>query len=75
MNFVLAEVEKKAKDVVFKIRYIAMPIYEYHCNHCKQSIELLQKLSDVPAKTCPHCHHGIYPPTACRVDLEYYFVH
>ena len=33
-----------------------MPLYEYRCTHCNQSTELLQKMSDEPAKTCPHCH-------------------
>jgi putative FmdB family regulatory protein len=33
-----------------------MPLYEYHCTHCGNHTELLQKISDEPAKTCPHCH-------------------
>ena len=33
-----------------------MPIYEYHCTQCNASTELLQKISDEPAKTCAHCH-------------------
>ncbi|MCX7120638.1 MAG: zinc ribbon domain-containing protein [Gammaproteobacteria bacterium] len=33
-----------------------MPLYEYHCTNCNESTELLQKMSDEPAKTCPHCH-------------------
>ncbi len=32
-----------------------MPLYEYHCTNCGKHTELLQKMSDVPAKTCPHC--------------------
>src|SRR3989338_7608651 len=34
-----------------------MPLYEYHCTHCDENTELLQKISDEPAKTCPHCNH------------------
>lgn len=34
-----------------------MPLYEYHCTHCNENTELLQKISDAPAKTCPHCNH------------------
>lgn len=33
-----------------------MPIYEYHCTHCGENTEVLQKLSDAPEKTCPNCH-------------------
>ncbi|HLB56689.1 MAG TPA: zinc ribbon domain-containing protein [Coxiellaceae bacterium] len=33
-----------------------MPLYEYHCKNCGENIELLQKHSDAPEKTCPHCH-------------------
>lgn len=32
-----------------------MPIYEYECSHCKQHCDILQKISDEPAKICPHC--------------------
>ena len=32
-----------------------MPIYEYRCNHCEYRLEMLQKISDEPAKTCPEC--------------------
>ena len=35
-----------------------MPIYEYHCTHCNKHTELLQKITDNPAKTCPHCNHN-----------------
>jgi len=33
-----------------------MPLYEYRCTHCNEETELLQKMSDAPATTCPHCH-------------------
>lgn len=32
-----------------------MPLYEYHCTNCGENTELLQKMSDEPAKKCPHC--------------------
>tara|TARA_R110002095_G_scaffold1669_3_gene8055 strand:+ start:4048 stop:4374 length:327 start_codon:yes stop_codon:yes gene_type:complete len=32
-----------------------VPIYEYRCNHCEHRLEMLQKISDDPAKTCPEC--------------------
>lgn len=32
-----------------------MPIYEYECQACGQSCELVQKFSDPPATECPHC--------------------
>ena len=32
-----------------------MPIYEYKCESCGHQVEILQKISDAPAKTCPDC--------------------
>lgn len=32
-----------------------MPIYEYECRACGHRLETLQKISDAPLKTCPHC--------------------
>lgn len=32
-----------------------MPIHEYLCSACGEQCELLEKLSDPPAKRCPHC--------------------
>ncbi|WP_019021242.1 MULTISPECIES: FmdB family zinc ribbon protein [unclassified Thioalkalivibrio] len=32
-----------------------MPIYEYACQQCHQVSEILQKISDPPATTCPQC--------------------
>ena len=32
-----------------------MPIYEYRCASCQQKLETLQKFSDPPLVTCPHC--------------------
>ena len=32
-----------------------MPIYEYRCTECSHALELLQKMSDPPATTCPAC--------------------
>ncbi len=33
-----------------------MPIYEYKCDACQKSCELVQKVSDPVATACPHCH-------------------
>ncbi len=33
-----------------------MPIYEYTCQACGAESEIMQKLSDPPAKECPVCH-------------------
>jgi len=33
-----------------------MPIYEYVCKACGAESEIMQKLSEPPAKTCPVCH-------------------
>ncbi len=32
-----------------------MPIYEYRCNRCEHRLEMLQKINEKPAKTCPEC--------------------
>ncbi len=32
-----------------------MPIYEYRCDQCDHKLEMLQKISDDPATTCPEC--------------------
>ncbi len=30
-----------------------MPIYEYECDSCRRTIEVLQNLSDPPPEACP----------------------
>ncbi|MFC3907542.1 FmdB family zinc ribbon protein [Legionella dresdenensis] len=32
-----------------------MPIYEYECTSCHHHFDLMQKISDQPAKKCPQC--------------------
>jgi len=32
-----------------------MPIYEYGCDACGKVLEVIQKFSDEPLKTCPDC--------------------
>lgn len=32
-----------------------MPIYEYQCKQCGEVSEILQRLSDPPATSCPAC--------------------
>lgn len=32
-----------------------MPIYEYRCEACAHTFEVLQKMSDEPLKKCPEC--------------------
>lgn len=32
-----------------------MPIYEYECTSCHHHFDLMQKISDPPAKQCPKC--------------------
>ena len=32
-----------------------MPIYGYRCRSCGHELEVLQKISDPPLKTCPKC--------------------
>ncbi|QBR84192.1 zinc ribbon domain-containing protein [Legionella israelensis] len=35
-----------------------MPIYEYQCTSCHHQFELMQKVSDPPAKQCPVCYEN-----------------
>ena len=44
------QVLKKIDDGV-----ILMPIYEYQCSNCHHTFDLIQKMSDEPAKVCPAC--------------------
>ncbi len=32
-----------------------MPLYEYECAVCHKRTEKIQKFSDAPLTTCPHC--------------------
>ncbi|TAM09513.1 MAG: zinc ribbon domain-containing protein [Nevskiaceae bacterium] len=32
-----------------------MPIYEYVCSACGAECEVMQKISEAPARRCPHC--------------------
>ena len=32
-----------------------MPIYEYQCEQCGKTKEVLQKISEDPLSTCEHC--------------------
>lgn len=32
-----------------------MPIYEYLCEHCEQTSEVLQKVDEKAPEQCPHC--------------------
>jgi putative FmdB family regulatory protein len=38
-----------------RLGVLLMPIYEYECRGCHHKFDLLQKMSDKPAKTCPNC--------------------
>lgn len=32
-----------------------MPIYEYECTSCHHHFDLMQKINEAPATTCPNC--------------------
>jgi len=42
-----------------------MPIYEYqaseekHCDQCKNTFDVMQKISAAPLKLCPHCYNPV----------------
>jgi putative FmdB family regulatory protein len=35
-----------------------MPIYEYKCENCDETFEVLQKFNDDPLTECVTCHQG-----------------
>lgn len=37
-----------------------MPNYEYECEKCGNTFEVLQKMSDEPIKTCPKCGGAVH---------------
>ena len=32
-----------------------MPIYEYKCERCNHTLEVIQKMADAPLRECPAC--------------------
>jgi len=32
-----------------------MPTYDYHCLNCQKNLEVSQKITEDPLKTCPFC--------------------
>ncbi|MBY0471453.1 zinc ribbon domain-containing protein [bacterium] len=36
-----------------------MPIYEYECEACQKILEVTQKITEEPLKTCPECKSPI----------------
>lgn len=33
-----------------------MPIYEYQCTACGHHLDIMQKITEEPIKTCPNCN-------------------
>ncbi|NBY20580.1 zinc ribbon domain-containing protein [bacterium] len=36
-----------------------MPLYEYKCDSCEKTFEVIQKFSDGPLKDCPECGKSV----------------
>ena len=36
-----------------------MPLYEYRCNNCQKTFEVIQKFSDSPLTDCPDCGKSV----------------
>lgn len=36
-----------------------MPLYEYQCQECAETIEIVQRFSDEPQTICPSCGGGL----------------
>lgn len=37
-----------------------MPIYEYQCEECEHSFEILQKITAEPLQECPECGGAVH---------------
>jgi putative FmdB family regulatory protein len=37
-----------------------MPIYEYECDECQHSFEIMQSFQDDPIKICPNCQGHLH---------------
>lgn len=48
-----------------------MPIYEYRCTACGHAFELIQKMSDPPAKKCPQCGKGKIEKRVSRSAVKF----
>ena len=48
-----------------------MPIYVYTCKKCGEIHEALQKFSDPPLKTCPHCEGELEKQFSGQVGLHF----
>lgn len=35
-----------------------MPIYEYGCEKCSETVEVIQKIADQPLTKCPKCNEN-----------------
>jgi len=36
-----------------------MPLYEYACENCQKTFEVVQKFSDAPLEKCPECGSSV----------------
>ena len=32
-----------------------MPVYEYECSECRKTLEVQQRMTDIPLTNCPDC--------------------
>lgn len=47
-----------------------MPIYEYQCDNCDYTFDLLQKMADPPPIACPECGSGDIRRLISRVGFR-----
>jgi len=49
-----------------------MPNYTYYCESCKKNIDITQKISAKPVKTCPRCYSSdFYKSPAKNVGMNF----
>ncbi|MGR8920448.1 MAG: FmdB family zinc ribbon protein [Gammaproteobacteria bacterium] len=47
-----------------------MPIYEYQCDDCGHKLEVMQRMSDDPLKTCPSCNEDALKKLISAVGFQ-----
>ncbi|MFM8315786.1 MAG: FmdB family zinc ribbon protein, partial [Deltaproteobacteria bacterium] len=50
----LTPIKKLANNILLH-KEVSMPLYEYRCESCQKTLEVIQKFSDSPLTQCPDC--------------------
>ncbi len=47
-----------------------MPIYEYQCDECGHKLEVMQRMSEDPLKTCPSCAEDALKKLISKMNFQ-----